>query len=248
MHDKLRGKFHPYNAKMTAPKKATADQVVRKLRSLRNEKNLAGMARFGIATDKAFGIKHPILKKIARELGRDTQLAQDLWDSGYHEARLIAPLVADPKTFTEKQADAWVEDINSWDICDGFIGSLVDRSPFAWKKAKQWGKRDEEFVRRAGFALMAWLAVHDKKASNDEFAKLLPLIARYSTDERNYVKKAVNWALRQIGKRNLALNKQAIKAAREIARIDSKSARWIAADALKELSDPARQSKLKDKK
>lgn len=226
---------------------AKATKVLARLRSLKNPKNIAGMARFGIATDKAFGIKHPILKKIAKEIGKDHQLALELWDSGYHEARIIALLIADPKAFTEKQADAWVEDINSWDICDGFTGNLVDRTPYAWDKVFEWAKREEEFVRRAGFALMAWLAVHDKEAKDKDFASLFPVISRYSRDERNYVKKAVNWALRQIGKRNLALNKQAIKVSKQIAKIDSKNARWIANDAIKELASDIMQARLKEK-
>lgn len=226
---------------------SSAKQILKRLESLRNEKNLAGMAHFGIKTDKAFGVPHPVLKKIAKEAGKDHQLALDLWASGYHEARLIAPLIDDPKQVTEGQLDRWVKDINSWDICDGFTGSLVDKTPFAWAKVLEWVRREEEFVRRAGFALMAWLAVHDKKASNDKFAKLFPVFARYSTDERNYVKKAVNWALRQIGKRNLVLNKQAIKAARQIAKIDSSSARWIAKDAIKELTSETTQARLRQK-
>lgn len=226
---------------------AKAKQILARFKSLKNSKNIAGMARFGIATDKAFGIKHPILKKIAKEIGKDHELAVELWDSGYHEARIIAPLIADPKAFTEKQADAWVEDINSWDICDGFTGNLVDRTPYAWDKVFEWAKSEEEFVRRAGFALMAWLAVHDKKATDKDFASLFPVITRYSTDGRNYVKKAVNWALRQIGKRSLALNKQAVKASKEIAKIDSKSARWIGKDALKELTSDTIQVRLKEK-
>lgn len=226
---------------------AKAKQILARFKSLKNSKNIAGMARFGIATDKAFGIKHPILKKVAKEIGKDHELAVELWDSGYHEARIIAPLIADPKAFTEKQADAWVEDINSWDICDGFTGNLVDRTPYAWDKVFEWAKSEEEFVRRAGFALMAWLAVHDKKATDKDFASLFPVITRYSTDERNYVKKAVNWALRQIGKRSLALNKQAVKASKEIAKIDSKSARWIGKDALKELTSDTIQVRLKEK-
>jgi 3-methyladenine DNA glycosylase AlkD len=205
------------------------------------------MARFGITTDKAFGIKHPILKKIAKGLGRDNDLALELWDTGYHEARLIATLVADPKVFTKTMANAWVKDINSWDICDGFTGNLIDRTPYAYEIAPAWARRKEEFVRRAGFALMAWLPVHDKKATDAKFGPFFDLIVEYSTDERNFVKKAVNWALRQLGKRNRALNRKAIATAKQIAKIDSKSARWIAKDALKELESDAVQVRLKAK-
>jgi 3-methyladenine DNA glycosylase AlkD len=226
---------------------AKTKQVLAELESHRDEKNLAGMARFGIATDKAFGIKHPILKKIAKGLGRDNALAEELWASGYHEARLIAPLVADPKTFTKEQANAWVEDINSWDICDGFTGNLIDRTPYAYELVPAWARRKEEFVRRAGFALMAWLPVHDKKATDAKFDSFFELIIKYSDDERNFVRKAVNWALRQLGKRNQALNRKAIATARKVAKIESKTARWIAKDALKELEGDAVQARLKAK-
>ena len=142
---------------------AKFDQILRRLKSLLNEKNIAGMARFGIATDKAFGVKHPILKEIAREYRKDHQLALELWKSGYHEARLLATIIDDPKQVSERQAEAWVKVIKSWDICDGFTGSLIAQTPFAHKKAIEWAHRQQEFVRRAGFALMAWLPVHDKK-------------------------------------------------------------------------------------
>lgn len=222
-------------------------KILRRLRSQRNEKNLAGMARFGIATDKAFGIKHPILKEIAREYRKDHQLALELWESGYHEARLLATIIDDPKLVTERQAEAWVKQINSWDICDGFTGSLIDKTPFAYDKAVEWAHRNQEFVRRAGFALMAWLPVHDKKAADSKFDGFFPLILQYSTDERNFVKKAVNWALRQLGKRNQALNRKAIAAARQIGKLDSKAARWIAKDALKELEGDQVQARLREK-
>jgi len=225
--------------------KSDAGKILRQLKSLGNEKNLAGMARFGIATDKAFGIKHPELKQIARQYRKDHVLALALWDSGYHEARLLATLIDDPKQVTEAQAEAWVEDINSWDICDGFTGSLIDKTPFAYKKAVEWAHREEEFVRRAGFALMAWLPVHDKKAPDEKFDKFFTLMIRHADDERNFVKKAVNWALRQTGKRNLALNRKAIKVAKEMAEKDSKSARWIAKDALRELTSDKVQARLK---
>jgi len=226
---------------------ANFDKILRKLKSLRNEKNLAGMARFGIATNKAFGIKHPILKEIAREFRKDHQLALELWDSGYHEARLLATIIDDPKQVTEKQAESWVKQINSWDICDGFTGGLIDKTPFAYDKAVEWPHREPEFIRRAGFALMAWLPVHDKKAADSKFNDFFPLIVQYSTDERNFVKKAVNWALRQLGKRNLVLNHKAIATARQISKLDSKTARWIAKDALRELESESVQVRLRER-
>ena len=233
----------PSNWSMSAKFQA----ILKRLKAHKNPVNIAGMARFGIATDKAFGIKHPELKQIAREYRRDHALAQELWSSGYHEARLLAVDIDDPKQVTEAQAEAWVKDIVSWDICDGFTGNLIDKTPFAYKKAVQWAHRDEEFVRRAGFALMAWLPVHDKKAPDGKFDPFFPLILRYATDERNFVKKAVNWALRQLGKRSLALNRRAIKTARQIAKLDSKAARWIAKDALKELEGDSVQTRLREK-
>lgn len=222
-------------------------KVLEEIRAAGSQANRAGMARFGIATEKAFGVKHPVLKKIAKELGHDNRLAQELWDSGYHEARLIAPLVADPATFTKAQANAWVKDINSWDICDGFTGNLVDRLPFAYELAPAWARRKDEFVRRAGFALMAWLPVHDKQAADVKFDPFFDLIIEYAYDERNFVMKAVNWALRQLGKRNLALNRKAIATARIVAKQESKAARWIAKDALRELQSEAVQQRLRDK-
>ncbi len=196
------------------------DQILKQLKSLQNAGNLAGMARFGIATDKAFGVKHPELKHIAKAHKKDHALALELWASGYHEARLLAIIIDDPKQVSEQQAEAWVAQINSWDICDGFAGNLIDKTPFAYAKAVEWAHREEEFVRRAGFALMAWLPVHDKKASDDKFDRFFPLIVQYAADERNFVKKAVNWALRQLGKRNRALNRKAIQVAEEVARLD----------------------------
>lgn len=214
---------------------------------MENQANLAGMARFGIATDKAFGIKHPYLKKIARGYRNDHSLALELWSSGYHEARLLATIIDDPKQVTEDQAEAWVNELNSWDICDGFTGNLIDKTPFAYKKAMQWARREEEFVRRAGFALMAWLPVHDKKAPETKFRPFFPMIIRYATDERNFVKKAINWALRQLGKRSLALNRRAVQTARQVAKLDSRTARWIAKDALKELEGDSVQKRLREK-
>lgn len=226
---------------------AKLERILAELKSLGSETNRNGMARFGIAVETAFGVKHPELKAIARQYRRDHELAAELWASGYHEARLLATMIADPKQVTETQADAWVKDLSSWDICDGFTGSLIDRTPFAYKKAQEWARRKEEFVRRAGFALMAWLPVHDKQAADDKFDPFFPLIVEYSTDERNFVKKAINWALRQLGKRNRALNRKAIETARKVAKIDSKSARWIAKDALKELEGDAVQMRLREK-
>jgi 3-methyladenine DNA glycosylase AlkD len=199
----------------------------------------AGMARFGIRTDRALGITVTELRAYARTLGRDHDLAAALWGSGVHEARMLATLVDDPAAVTEAQMEAWVSEIDSWDLCDGACGNLFDRTPFAFDKALEWSAREEEFVRRAGFALMAWLAVHRKDVPDARFEAFFPAIRAAARDDRNYVKKAVSWALRQIGKRSLPLNRKAIATAERIRRIDARSARWIAADVLRELESPA---------
>jgi len=226
--------------------KTSADQIIQKLKSLANPKNVEGMARFGINPNNTLGISVPVLRDIAREAGKDHQLAQELWASGIHEARTLACFIDKPELVTESQMEGWVKNFDSWDVCDLCCSDLFDRTKFAHQKAVEWSGREEEFVKRAGFTLMAALAVHDKKASDADFLKFLPIIKRESTDERNFAKKAVNWALRNMGKRNLDLNKMAIKTAEEIQKIDSKSARWIAADALRELTGEAVQKKLKE--
>jgi 3-methyladenine DNA glycosylase AlkD len=210
-------------------------ELIEKLEKLGNPKDAEGMARFGINVEKAYGIRIPVLRKLAKDIGKDHDLAQGLWDTGMHEARILASMVDDPKLVTEAQMDGWVQNYNSWDLCDQCCGNLFDKMPFAFDKAAEWSEREPEFEKRAGFAMMAWLAVHDKKAEDSHFEVFLPIIIREATDERNFVKKAVNWALRQIGKRNLALNAKAVEAAEEIEKMDDKAARWIAKDALREL-------------
>jgi 3-methyladenine DNA glycosylase AlkD len=221
------------------------EEIIKKLEREANPVNVAGMARFGINPDKTLGISIPFLRKLAKEIGKNHDLAKELWLSGIHEARILAGLIDDPNRVTEKQMARWVEDFDSWDVCDLVCSNLFDKTEFAHKKAFEWTTRDEEFVKRAGLVMMATLSVHDKKASDEEFEKFLPIIVREAKDERNYVRKAVNWALRQIGKRNRALNRKAIQTAEKIRRIDSKSARWIAADALRELRSDAVQRRLK---
>ncbi len=210
---------------------------MKRLRALSNPKNVEGMARFGINPENTLGVSIPNLRKLAKEIGKDHALAQQLWSSGIHEARILACFIDEPELVTEGQMERWAEDFDSWDVCDQVCGNLFDKTRFAYGKAFEWSKRKEEFVKRAGFAMMAWLAVHDKKADDAEFIKFLPIIKRESIDERNFVRKAVNWALRQIGKRNGKLKKEAIRTAREILKSHSKSrsARWIASDALREL-------------
>ena len=203
------------------------------------------MARYAINSEHIYGIPIPALRKIAKELGRDHVLAQELWSSGIHDARNVACLIDDPRLVTEAQMEAWALDFDSWAIVDNCCGNLFDRTPLAHAKAVEWSYRPEEYVKRAGFALMATLSVHDKAAPDDAFLKFLPAIVRESTDDRNFVMKAVNWALRQIGKRNFPLNGAAIGTAGEIRLIGSKSARWIASDALRELTSAEVQERLK---
>jgi len=215
----------------------TIEDLLSQLHSLANPANAAGMARFGINPDNTLGISVAELRKLARGL-HDHALAQQLWDTGIHEARILAALVDVPADVDEAQMERWVVDFDSWDVCDQVCFHLFDRTPYAVPKANAWSARPEEFVKRAGFALMASLAVHDKKAPDDLFLGFLPVIRREAGDRRNFVKKAVNWALRGIGKRNPALRQAAIDTARLIQQENNSSAaRWVAADALRELSD-----------
>ena len=215
----------------------TCRQVIDTLNTLANPANVAGMARYGISPEGTLGVPMPVLRKMAKEIGRRHDLADELWRSAIHEARILAALIDDPGKVTDDQMERWVLDIDSWDICDQLCSNLFSRTALAREKAAAWSGRPETFVKRAGFVLMACLAVHDKKADDALFVGFLPLIVREAGDDRNFVKKAVNWALRQIGKRNPVLNRLSVETAREIQKMDAKSARWIAADALRELTD-----------
>lgn len=208
---------------------------------------LAGMARFGIVGDNRLGLSMPAMRSIAKALGQDHALATALWDTGIPDARIVAGMVAEPARLTSRQMDAWARDFASWDVCDQVCGSAFLASPLAWRKVPVWAGRQDEFVRRAAFALLATLAVHDKAASNAPFMDALNVIEAAADDERNFVKKAVNWALRNIGKRNQALNDAAIACARRIQLQGSRAARWIAADALRELSSVGVQKRLQQK-
>lgn len=203
------------------------------------------MARYGIRTKKAFGVSAPQLRQLAKELRKDHDLADRLWRTGVHDARILAALIDDPALVTERQMDRWAKDFDTWAVCDSACGCLFDKTPYAWDKAAEWIERQEEYVKRAGFVLMAVLAVHDKKAPNERFEAFLSLIESHATDDRNFVKKAVNWALRQIGKRNRHLNTLAIQAGERIRQLDSKAARWIASDALRELAGDKVRQRLK---
>jgi 3-methyladenine DNA glycosylase AlkD len=222
------------------------ETILENLRSLANPESVAGMARFGIRPEvKVYGISMPTLRQMGKEIGRDHDLAERLWTSGIHEGRILATLVADPGRVTEAQMERWVLDFDSWDVCDQCCSNLFGRTALAQQKAVEWSGRDEEFVKRAGFVLMARLAVTEKKADDALFTPFLSIIERAAGDERNFVRKAVNWALRQIGKRNLHLNRLAIATAEAIALMDSKAARWIAADALRELQGEKVQARLR---
>src|SRR5438046_1701983 len=180
----------------------TLEQVIALLREHASPQAVQGMARFGISSTQTLGVAIPTLRRIAKDIGMDHPLAIELWRSGIHEARILASMIADPRLVSPEQMEEWVSDFDSWDVCDQVCGNLFDKTPYAYQKAMEWCHREQEFVRRAGFVLMAELAVHDKRASDEAFLPFFPLIKQYATDERNLVKKAVNWALRQIGKRN----------------------------------------------
>lgn len=217
--------------------KTEAGSIIKELKSLSNSVNVAGMARFGISSNKTFGVSIPEVRRIAKEAGKNHKLALALWKSGYHEARIMASLIDEPEKVTPEQMDRWANDFDSWDVCDQCCSNLFDKTPYAYKKIKEWSSSKKEFVKRAAFALLAVMTVHDKKAGDDVFVKYFPFIKRESTDERNFVRKAVNWALRSIGKRNESLRKKALKHSKEIQKIDSKTAKWIASDAIRELEN-----------
>jgi len=224
---------------------ASVTDVLDRLQSKAKPEQLEGMAKYGMTVEKRLGVSVPDMRKLAKEVGRDHKLALDLWRTGIAEARILAGMVGDPAKLTDEQMEEWVKDINSWDVCDQVCMNLFEKNQLAWQKIIDWSEREEEFVKRTAFSLMACLAWHDKKASDEKFIELLNVITRAATDERNFVKKAVNWALRNIGKRNLNLNRAAINTAKEIQRLDSKAARWIAGDAIRELESDAIQGKLR---
>jgi 3-methyladenine DNA glycosylase AlkD len=226
-----------------------AREVIWELRAMADPTQLDGMARFGISTRSALGgIPVPKLRAMAKRMGKDHHLAAGLWASGIHEARLLAAMVDEPAAVTEEQEEQmeqWAAAFDSWDVVDGACSSLFEKTPFAWRKAIAWSSREEEFVKRAAFAMMATLAVHDKQAPDSSFAKLLPIIEREAGDPRNFVRKAVSWALRQIGKRNTALNATAIASAERIRDSGPRSGRWVASDALRELQSEPVQRRLR---
>src|SRR5215475_1844544 len=218
------------------------------LRKLGTKRNVDGMARYGIVAKIVYGVSKPKMDELARRIGKNHQLALDLWDSGVHDARILAGLVDIPAEVTAAQMNKWVLDFDNWDVCDGTCCHLFVFAKPAWNCAIAWTKRAPEFEKRAGFALIAYLAYRDKTANDAQYKKVLPLLVREANDDRNFVRKAVNWALRNIGKRNLSLNRAAIQTATRIQQLGSRPARWIAAGALRELKSDAVQSRLREKK
>ena len=229
----------------------TVAEIVKHLSSLGSTKNVEGMSYFGIKTLKSFGVPTPVLKRYAREVKKTAldqhALAQELWETEIYDARAVAFWIDDPNLVTKPQMDAWAKDFDNWATVDGTCCYLFCRTPFAYEKAFEWAEKKPEFLKRAGFSMMAYLAVHDKKADDEKLAAFFPIIEKHSDDDRNFVRKAVNWALRQIGKRSQNLNKLAIEAAERIKLQNTKSARWIAADALRELKSEAVTTRLAKK-
>ena len=225
----------------------TVARAVQELRRNGRRRNVQGMARFGIRSTRVLGVSKPKLDAMVRRITKNHELGLRLWATGIHDARLLGMLISDPNRVTASLMEQWARDFDNWDVCDGTCCHLFVFARPAWAKAYAWTSRKAEFHKRAGFALTAFLAVHDKQAPDDKFLKALAMIEREAWDERNFVRKAVNWALRNIGKRNLRLNRQAIACAERIRAQDSRAARWIAADALRELNSDAVQRRLKRK-
>jgi 3-methyladenine DNA glycosylase AlkD len=232
---------------MSAPRRTQPvdkDEVLTWLERRGTRRTVEGMARYGIEAKRAFGVTMGTLLALRKRLGRDHALSVALWESGWYEARLLAALVGDPQRVTRRQMNAWAASFENWGDCDTVCFHLFDRTPFAWEKARQWSTSPREFVKRGAFALMACLALHDKAAPDKYFLALLPLIEKGARDERNFVKKGVNWALRAIGRRNAALNKAAVAVAKRLALSEEASCRWNGKDALRELASPKVRSQL----
>ena len=226
----------------------TVIEVLDYLRKKGSRKNVEGMKRFGIVAPNAFGVNAPAIRKLAKQIGTDHSLAQHLWKTGYHEARIIAALIADPEKTNQRLMEHWVNDFDNWAVCDTCCGELFDSTPFAIAKAKEWCSRRKEFVKRAGFVMVAALAVHDKALTDNVFTSFFPLIQRESNDDRNFVRKAVNWALRQIGKRNSSLHSRALKIAETLSSSPDRTARWIGKDAVRDLTSRSTQRRLQRRK
>ena len=226
----------------------SVNDITKELNAKARPDQLAGMARYGMAIEKRLGVSIPEIRKTAKKIGKSHDLALELWNTGISDAMILASLIAEPTKLTEEQMEKWVNDFNSWDVCDQVCNNLFVNHPLVWKKISDWSQRKEVFVKRAAFALLSSLAVHAKESPDETFIEFLWVIKREATDNRNFVKKAVNWALRNIGKRNPDLNRAAIQVAKEIQQIDSKASRWIASNALRELESDMVQKRLAQKR
>jgi 3-methyladenine DNA glycosylase AlkD len=224
-----------------------AAHLLEELRRLGTRTNIEGMARFGIVAADVFGVSKPKLDAIARRIQKNHELGLALWATGNHDAKILAGMICEPQKVTAAQMESWVRDFDNWDTCDGTCCHLFVFAEAAWAKAVSWTQRNDEFQKRAGFALVAYLAYRDKTAADGKFREFLKIIEREADDERNFVRKAVNWALRNIGKRNLRLNTAAIATGERLRKRESRAARWIAADALRELRSEAVQARLQNK-
>jgi 3-methyladenine DNA glycosylase AlkD len=231
------------NRESAAPR-GEVKEILASLERLGSKRNRDGMARYAIVTPKLFGVPMAEMKRIAKQQGRDHALADALWTTGWYEARIVAALVDEPERVTAAQMDRWCRDFDNWAVCDTVCMHLFDRTPHAWRKVEQWSGRKGEFEKRAAFALLASLALHDRSAPDDDFLRQLPLIEREASDERNFVKKAVNWALRGIGSRNTRLHRSAMTVARTLATSEDRTERWIGKDAIRQLSSEATKKRV----
>jgi 3-methyladenine DNA glycosylase AlkD len=228
--------------------KMTTAEILEWLESRGSRRNVEGMARYGIVAKQAFGVSMAPMQSLTKKLGKDHALALELWQTGWHEARTLAAFLDEPGRVTRRQMSAWVSDFDNWAICDTVCFHLFDRSPFAWEMARRWAGSPREFVKRAGFALMASLGGHDRATADAKFLSLMPLIERGARDERNFVKKGVSWALRRIGGRSPALHDAAMALARRLAESPEAACRWVGRDALRDLSRPLVRSRLARRK
>ena len=222
----------------------TSREALAWLKSHGTQRTVASLPRYGIVTPRAFGVTVGALRRVAKQIGTDHALAAALWKSGWYDARMLATMVADPARLTARQMNAWAADFDNWGICDTACFVLFDRSPLAWERARAWARSPREFVKRAGFALMASLAGHDKTAPDARFAAFLPLIEKGALDERNFVKKGVSWALRRIGHRSRGLHAAAVASAARLAASESAPCRWVGKDTLRDLQRPAVRARL----
>ncbi len=223
----------------------TAKEVLRLLQAKARPDQLDGMIRYGMAPERRLGVAVPELRRIARQVGKDHALASALWETKIPDAMMLASMIGDPAQVTGREMEEWVKDFGSWDVCDQVCMNLFEKTPLAWKKAAQWSVREEEFTRRAAFALMACLAWHAEDAPDARFVKFIPWIKRAANDDRGMVKKGVSWALRNMGKRSPALQRVVLAAAREIRGMDTRSARWIASDVMRDLQQHGAKEKLR---